>query len=389
MRRLLIAALGLSLFLTSVPFAADHADAPNNAFDRATDLADIYAFLDPNDNSRVVLIMTFAGFIVPGENGNFGIFDPDARYTFGIENTGDARADDFIDVRFAPRVPPAAQVATITLPDGRSFSAPATIPSATAEASPTPMVTTDGGVSFFAGLADDPFFFDIPAFGRFVASVLSGNPNPAVFQRGRDSFAGYNVLSIALSMPASLLRGPAGNVIGVNASAQRRQEQRISRNGEIDGRGRWVNADREGVPAINVALIPFARKNEYNAANPPDDAAGQFANSIVGTLRALGTNDTNIGILANVAVLNGDYLRLDTAKGNTGPGGGDNAGAGFPNGRRLRDDVIDTILFFVANQNQLGDNVNSSDLPLRDTFPFLGGPHQPRQPGTIDDNTRN
>jgi hypothetical protein len=74
---------------------------------------------------------------------------------------------------------------------------------------------------------------------------------------------------------------------------------------------------------------------------------------------------------------------------NTGTGGGGNAGAGFPNGRRLQDDVIDTILFFVANQNTLGDNVNSNDVTFRSSFPFLAPPQQPRAPGTIDDNTRN
>ena len=62
---------------------------------------------------------------------------------------------------------------------------------------------------------------------------------------------------------------------------------------------------------------------------------------------------------------------------------------GFPNGRRLSDDVIDTILFFVANQNTLGDSVPANDVPFRSTFPFLGAPQQPRPAGTVDDNTRN
>ena len=105
-------------------------------------------------------------------------------------------------------------------------------------------------------------------------------------------------------------------------------------------------------------------------------------------MKALGTNDTNIGILANVAVTRGDFLHLDTTVANSGTGGGNNASAGFPNGRRLQDDVIDTILFFVANQNTLGDNVNANDLTFRNSFPFLAPPQQPRASGT-DDNTRN
>jgi hypothetical protein len=79
---------------------------------------------------------------------------------------------------------------------------------------------------------------------------------------------------------------------------------------------------------------------------------------------------------------------LDITKANSGPGGGNNAGAGFPNGRRLGDDVIDTILFFVANQNALKDNANANDVPLRDAFPFFAPPQQPRDSG-VDDNTRN
>ena len=384
--------LAVSLLLPALPVvAADHADSPNAGFDRATDIADVFAFVDPVDPSQVVLVLTFAGFIVPGENSNFGTFDPNVQYKFSIENTGDATPDGFIEIRFGSRTPPTPQTATITMPDGRVFHAPATNPSATSATAPTPTITTDAttGVTFFAGLADDPFFFDIPAFGRFVASVQAGHPDATVFQRGRDSFAGYNVQAIALRIPAVQLRGTAGNVIGVNATTSRQQRQILLKDGSIRGLGRWVAVDRMGNPAINVALIPFSRKNEYNVATTEDDANGRFADDIIATLTALGTNATNIGILANVAVVHGDFLRLDTTLANTGPGGGDNASAGFPNGRRLGDDTIDTILFFIANQNALSDNANANDVARRDFFPYVGPPQQPREPGTLDDSTRN
>jgi hypothetical protein len=249
-------------------------------------------------------------------------------------------------------------------------------------------VTTDpvSGVSFFAGLTDDPFFFDIPAFGRFVASVRAGTPDATVFQRGRDSFAGYNVLTIALSVPAASLKGTNGNIIGSSQASQRRVFQLIDAKGNVAGSGKWVNADRQGLPGINTVLIPYGRKKEYNHASPADDAAGKFAGDIVATLKSLGTNDTNIGILAGLAVAKGDILRLDTSVANSGPGGGNNAGAGFPNGRRPADDVIDTILFFVANQNTLGDSVNGNDVPFRDTFPFLGASQQPLPKGAAGTN---
>jgi hypothetical protein len=150
----------------------------------------------------------------------------------------------------------------------------------------------------------------------------------------------------------------------------------------------YFNVDRVATPAVNVALIPFSRKNEFNRASTKDDAAGVFAGDIVATLTSLGTNATNIGILAQVAVTRGDFLRLNLNQPNSGPSGGNNSGAGFPNGRRLADDTIDTLLFFIANQNPLSDNVNASDVPPRDLFPFFGAPQQPRDSG-VDDNTRN
>src|SRR6266853_5892968 len=146
-KRIAVAALALtiavSIMLTPAPTidAADHGDAPLTAHDLGADLNDAYMFLDPNDNSRVIMIMTVHGFIVPGENSNFGIFDPAIRYRFEIETTGDARPDKFIDVRFSPRIAnaagvPQAQTATISLP-GRTFTAPSTNSSNSADVSPT------------------------------------------------------------------------------------------------------------------------------------------------------------------------------------------------------------------------------------------------------------
>jgi hypothetical protein len=340
-----------------------------------------------------------------------------------------------------------------------------------------------------------------------VAAVRAGTPNPAAaFIRARDSFAGYNTMSIALSIPKGLLPS-ANNVVGVSAVSLRADPQlasnlrNLATRGQVDGgdkvliggmilsgtapkrvliRGigsssgvpgalanpkltlynsqaqiiatndNWqdtqapeiaattlapkdplesailatlqpgaytaivdgVNGgkglalvetydldvaassvplrqvDREGVPAVNVALTPFARKDEYNFASTQDDANGRFAADIVATLKALGTDDTNIGILASVAVTNGDFLRLNLTTANTGTGGGNNSGAGFPNGRRLGDDVVDTLLFFIANQKPVGDNVNANDVPLKNVFPFFADAQQPRDSG-VDDNTRN
>ena len=431
----------LTAFL-SIPMlrAADHGDAPVPSNNQEIDIADVFFFLDPNDNDQAVLIATIRGFIAPGENSNFGIFDPNVRYHFELETTGtltepDTKADKFIDVTFSPRTAnpgpagkeilqvPQAQTAKITLTGFKDasggkikgFDGVPTTPSSTAGTAPAQVVTDVGeGIKFFAGMVDDPFFFDIPGFGAFIASVRNNAPDGSVFNRARDSFAGYNVMAIALRIPVSLLRGSDGTQVGVAFYAQKQLVQSPNKKtGEIKGTGAFKTLDRMANPAVNVALIPFNRKNEYNQGTPKDDANLRFGEDILATLAALGTTGADVFpptgnalALAQVAVLNGDYLRLETDKAtapNTGPGGGgptiagDPYGSGFPNGRRLRDDVVDVLLTLIANGNPftnpptgpLGDNVNASDPLPQDAFPFLALPNQPFPTGTLDDKTRN
>ncbi len=386
---LLTVAMALLLTPPKQTSAADHGDAPLVDQDQGADIADCYFFLDPNDNSRIILIGTVHGFIVPGEARNFGEFDHNVRFRFDIENTGDAKQDGTIDVTFSPKTAAKSpQTATITLPNGQTFTALSTPPTID-PAPPNPVITTNAatGVTFFAGLVDDPFFFDIPGFLRFTDSVDAGAPNPSVFSRGRDTFAGYNILSMAFSIPASLIRGNS-NVVGVDFKTQRRLPQLRTKDGDVSGFGQYVTIDRTATPAVNVALIPFLRKNEYNATTTIEDANGKFTPTINNRLKQFGTDDTSIAILDTVAIMRGDFLHLDLTVPNRGPGGGNNPEAGFPNGRRLGDDVIDTILFLMNNRKPLSDNANANDEPLRNSFPFIGVPHQPLDSG-VDDSTRN
>jgi hypothetical protein len=405
-----VVVLGVGLAWVPIPkvHGADHGDAPLASSYAAGDINDIFAFLDPNDNSRVVLIETLRGFIPAGENANFGQFDPRILSAFEIDTTGDAVADIAIAVTFSPQTsrttPQTATVIGLNVPSFSTrftFTAPTTI-SNTAATAPAQTITNNAGgtgINFFAGMTDDPFFFDIPGFGRFVNAVLTNQPNPASnLTRGRDSFAGYNTLAIALSIPRTLLT--TGNSLGIGV-----RTFRIS--GTL-GQANFVlleQLDRTGVPAVNVALTPFAVKDAFNQADPIRDAAGEFAAGIVATLTALGTSQANINLLAGIAVNNGDLLRLNLQTANSGPGGGNNAGAGFPNGRRLGDDTVDVLLNIITNgavtpcvagptptsppATPGGDNACSNELALQDTFPFLALPQQPRAPGVTDDLTRN
>lgn len=433
-----LAALALTValvtLLTPAPplSAADHGDAPYNSSDQAIDGADAYAFVDPTDNNNVILALTSRGFIAPGENVNFGQFDPAVRYRFELETSGDARPDRFIDVTFSRRTGATApQTATVTLMDGTTFNAATTPPSVCIEGAancpPAPTITTHAGsgAKFFAGMRDDTFNFDIPAFSAFSAAyracVAAANPNTppnqdpnppdqacagaavANFQRGRDSFAGYNIMNIVISVPKALLGSVSNLGLGVNGTLARRSPQIFiaspdqvapGKNYPAVGFGRWVTLDRNGIPAVNAVLIPFARKDEFNAATTQDDASGRFAGDIVASLRAFGTTGPNVNILANVAVVNGDQLRLNLTKANSSLGFGETLAtqdyAGFPNGRRPHDDVVDVLLFFIANQQAVSDNVNTNERPANNTFPFFPAPHQPRPGGAgPEDQTRN
>ncbi|MDQ2731108.1 MAG: DUF4331 domain-containing protein [Armatimonadota bacterium] len=374
--------------------ASDHLDSPTVAQDRGADIADMYAFLDPNDNNMMVLVLSTQGFIVSSEHFGMAIFDHNIRYRFEIENTGDAQPDAFVDVTYSRGLGrQTAQTATIVLPNGRSFTAPTTI--ATQEYTPPPpVITTDpaSGVSFFGGVADDPFFLDDTGANRFVASSIAnpGHPNKALLgERGRDTYAGFNTMITALRIPVALLRGTSNN-IGVNAETQRRRYQVVLNDGAVQGFGDAVTIDRDGNPLVNNGLIPAPRKNEYNGATTVDDANGRFQADIIKSLQNLTTDDAHINMILDKVQRKGDILRVMLNVPNSGPQGGNNTGGGFPmSGRRLTDDVVDATFTLINNGVHLGDNVDANQVPFRDTFPFVHDPIQPFPPGSgPDDQTR-
>lgn len=390
------AALAVWLTPPARTAASDHIDSPIVAQDRGADLTDLYAFLDPNDNSKVVLIMGTQGFIVSGEHFGMGIFDPNIRYRFEIENTGDAKPDKFLDVVYSPGIGRlTSQTATVTLPDGHSFSAPTTIVTQNPTPEP-PVITTDpaSGARFYAGVADDPFFLDDTGANRFVASSLMhpGHPDKKLLglRRGRDTYAGFNTMITAVEVPANMLKG-TGNVIGINAVTQRHKTETHGANDLVSGSGDWVTIDRDGNPIVNNGLVPGTRKDEYNASTTEDDANDKFKADIVKDLKNFGTDDAHIAMLAKLAVADGDILRLDVTVPNTGPGGGSNANGGFTKmgGRRLRDDVVTMTFTVINNGALLTDYVPANDVPFRNAFPFVANPQQPFPPGpNPDDHTR-
>lgn len=394
------------LLLAAAPLrASDHIDSPTITQDRGADIADMWAFLDPNDNSQVVLVSSTQGFIVSGEHLGMVIFDSNIRYRFEIENTGDAKPDLFVDVMYTPGLGRLTnQTATISLSDvtGKklfSFTAPTTVANQIPQPHPPPpqVVTVDSasGAKFFGGAADDPFFLDDTGANNFVASSLlhPGHPDRSLlgFRRGRDTYAGFNSMLTVVSVPAHFLRGANTSVIGINNVTQRLATQKI-KGGAVTGAGtNWVNVDREGNPLVNNGLIPATRKNEYNGASTQDDAAGLFRADLTTDLQNFGTDAAHIAQILATIQENGDILRLDLNVPNNGPQGGTNPNGGFGNlgGRRLVDDVVDATFTLINNGVPLTDYVDANDVPFLDHFPFVAPPTQPFPPGNeADDHTR-
>lgn len=287
-----------------------------------------------------------------------------------------------------------------------------------------------GGVKVFAGQRDDPFFVDLGSIFD-LAGLRPFNPFhllPLPQAPGVDALKNYNTHSIAIQVPISQLVQIPNSNIGVYASASR-QKVRILRDSGPADLGRFVQVSRLGNPLINEVLIPLGQKDYWNREDPSDDSQFErfYSTSEVAHLENLlyggvlspiqetGRTDLDTLLLTGVPGLNftgstqSDLLRLNTAikPGVHGacPGGTASNAApdrlgvldadlcGYPNGRRLGDDVIDIDLRAIAQgygsflhgllglpnlspNNQLGDGVDANDVPFTDTFPYVASPHQ-------------
>jgi hypothetical protein len=246
-----------------------------------------------------------------------------------------------------------------------------------------------GRYQAFAGQADDPFFLDLRVFDLLYGGDFS--------EAGDDTLAGFNVNSIALQVPRhDLAKGgdTAKNpVIGVWSTTERK-----------NAAGNWRQVSRLGNPLVNEAVILLKDKNRFNASRPAQDAQflkyvtdpylPKVVESVYG-IKAPKTprNDLVAAFLTGIDGLNqpknvtpSEELRLNmttpvtegTADENRlGVIGGDTQG--FPNGRRLGDDVIDIALQvlegeLVGNPNDLADGVNSNDKAFSGSFPYLALP---------------
>ena len=186
--------------------AADHRDSSVLTANPARDIADIYSFRSPATPSNLVLVMTVSGFIPPAE-ASTTFFDPDVLYQWKIDSNGDAVEDLVVQafatgsgadqvIHFRGPVAPEVTGTASRIPDDEELVQVAL------STEDTPVTASAGGVTVFAGVRDDPFFFDLGQFQQIVAGNATAFNDP-----GTDTFAGTNVLALVFEVPISQLGG--------------------------------------------------------------------------------------------------------------------------------------------------------------------------------------
>lgn len=285
----------------------------------------------------------------------------------------------------------------------------------------------EDGTRIFAGQRDDPFYVDLG--GTFDLLGFRSAPPGAFSEGGVDGLRGYSVNTIALQVPIQRLTrtgriptdaAATSSVIGVYASASRKVLTGKGRGARV----RWQQVSRLAQPLVNEVLIPLGKKDLWNRSSPAGD--GRFERHYLRPELARILNDLyDIGapttgrvdlttvLLTGIPAGNGlglptttisakpakaDLLRVNLAVPPT-PFADQNRlgllsgqGDGFPNGRRLVDDVVDIEERAVAGilapafglqapnggnaalAELLGDGVNENDLPFLPEFPYLATP---------------
>jgi hypothetical protein len=316
-------------------------------------------------------------------------------------------------------------------PDGRPFWAvPANAGSRTMDYAALFQQATynlGNGMSVFAGTVDDPFWIDLGAafdtanfrtLGSGVPAVLTDAEDAANENFASDTVSGYAVNAIAIEVPIEMLTrsgqlepatSPAATIGAWATTSRQRVNVRADDPVFSGALTTHRQVQRMGHPLINELLIGTGSKDTFSMSHPSADA--QFANFLVDPTIARVVNALTGGVvsipsaprldllpvvtyaapIAAPGTASGpiaDILRLNTGVSATpvaeqkrlGLLAGD--AAGYPNGRRLGDDVTDIALRVVVGgvlspsfnkfpNNRLGDGVNANDAEYRTAFPYL------------------
>ncbi len=432
-----------SLVATVAPaamtFASSHREAPAISQDPVADATDLYAFTSPANKDNVVLIANYSPFESAPSGPNYFGFGNDVLYAINVDTNGDAKGDWSFVWKFKTTVKNGGtflyntgantksgdtnvvqsydlykvkgmlknttQLSKSSWMASGNVATPVIGPKSQADYAAianSAIVDMGSKGKVFAGMRDDPFFVDLEVFDLLNLGA------------GVDSVKGANVQSLVLEMPKKSLVG-TDPVIGVWTTSYRYATTVIKDDGSRKGSGtKLVQVSRLGMPLVNEVVVPLAAKDYFNASDPYDDAGKNFKAygavvtkpELAGLFKAVlgldvptdNRTDLVTVFLTGVPGLNkpaakdarpSEVLRLNTSTPMTaadkmsrrGVFGGDTQG--FPNGRRLTDDVTDVAIQAVAGtlvdkkyaNAKLGDGVDMNDVPFMTTFPYVAAPH--------------
>jgi hypothetical protein len=426
--------------------ASSHREAPLVSADPQIDTTDVWAFVSEDRPDTVTLIASWIPFEEPAGGPNFYAWGDGVRYDVNIDNDHDAKPDltyrwlfashyrnpntflfntgpvtslDDPDLNFyqtydlirvnrdtgkqrrlvndAPSAP--SNVGAASMPNYNS----ALFDAATEEFGSAPSKT-------WAGQSDDAFFLDLRVFDLLYGANLT--------EVGDDTLAGFNVNTLALQVPKTdlALSGDAETnpIIGIWSTTSRMSTTIQSNDGSHRDQGKFVQVSRLGMPLVNEVVIPVGLKDYFNSSKPSADGAAlplvqdpelpHLLNAVYGL--AVPDSDPNTAgiqradlisvFLTGVDKLNmpeggtpSEMIRLNMSIppcssrcSRLGVLGGDIAG--FPNGRRLTDDIIDESLRVVlgvllpnhqAIADTIGDGVDANDVSFNTQFPYVAYPH--------------
>jgi len=450
--------------------ASSHREAPVISEDPAADNTDVYAFVSPDRPDSVTIVANYIPLEEPAGGPNFAKFADSVLYAIHVDNNGDGKDDVTYEFRFKTQVLNGntflyntGPITSLTDPDwnvrqtysvtrvagpGKSEVLGENIPTppvnigprstpdydSLANAAVTEIPSPAGPIKVFAGQRDDPFFVDLGSVFD-LAGLRPFNPFhiiPLPAEDGVDGVAGFNTHSVVLQVPTAQLAEFSRPTIGIYASASRQKVTILEEDGTRKSEGAWTQVSRLGEPLINEAVIPPAKKDLWNGSEPEGDAqfegfytkpeVTRLENALYPVLDNApdtGRGDLVAVLLTGVPTLNftgdtkSDLIRLNTSIPPSGPAGtGNRLGllggdfAGFPNGRRLEDDVTDIELRAFAcgygpivgpiiegfgfckradeskpnanrpPNNLLGDGVDKNEKSFMTTFPYVASPHQ-------------
>jgi Domain of unknown function (DUF4331) len=426
--------------------ASSHREAPLVSADPQIDTTDVWAFVSEDRPNTVTLIASWIPFEEPAGGPNFYAWGDGVHYDLNIDNDYDAKPDLTYRWVFSSRyrnpntfLYNTGQVTSLNDPDlnftqtydlirinrdsgtqktvvDDAISAPSNVgaasmpnyngnlfDAATVEFGSAPSMT-------WAGQSDDAFFLDLRVFDLLYGANLT--------EVGDDTLAGFNVNTVALQVPKSDLaksKDPDANpIIGIWSTTSRRSARVQLADGSQQDRGKYVQVSRLGMPLVNEVVIPVGLKDYFNASKPTQDGAAlglvqdpelpHLLNAVYGldipdsdpntpgiqradliSVFLTGVDKLNMpksGTPSEMIRLNMSIPPCSSTCSRLGVLGGDIAG--FPNGRRLSDDIIDESLRVVlgvllpnhqAIADTIGDGVDGNDVSFNTKFPYVAYPH--------------